>query len=94
METLNQQHKSDEHEEGQGQDLQRGLFLNKLAYGVGHQEHNDHGDNHRSNHDLNLIAQPNSREDGVKGEDQINQDNLDDNARGHSALGCFGLGRG
>ena len=78
---LGQQGNSDQQQETQCQDLQSGSMVDEVADGSACIHHDDYGDDHRCNHDEQLICHSYRRDDGVKREDDVQNHDLDDDPR-------------
>ena len=92
MEAFHQKHKSNQHQEGECQNLEGRLLLDELPNLIRQGEHDAHRNNNGGNHHLDLIAEADGRQNGVKRKDHVNQDNLcDEPSPGLGAL-LFGGG--
>ena len=76
VETFHQKHKSNQHQEGECQNLERRLLLDELPNLICQGEHDTHRNDNGGNHYLNLIAEADGCQNGVKRKDHVNQNNL------------------
>ncbi len=90
MQTLCQQSYTDHHQEAQRQYFEGGVFADEFADGFGGDEHDGDGDDHRGVHDPEFLYHTDGGDDGVDGEDQVQQDHL----RQELPKRCFGRGSG
>lgn len=73
---LEHQHESDHHQEGQGQDLHSRMAMDEGGYSTGTELHDDHGDHDGDCHDDEVLRQSDGGNDGIDGEDDIQDHDL------------------
>ena len=85
-EALRREHDTDEQQERERQHLERRMLLDEPAHGARRDQHHEHRDDHRRDHDRQLVGHAHRGDDRVQREHDVQDHDLDDH-RGERAGG-------
>jgi hypothetical protein len=88
VQAIGDQRHTDQQQEAERQHLHRRMLLNEAADRLRRQQHDGNRDHHRGDHHPHVLRHADGGDDGIEGEHDVQQDDLDDRGeeRGVAAL--------
>ena len=71
---------ADEEEEGEGEHFDRGMAVDEVADRAAGREHDDHGEDDRGDHHLDVLREAHGGDHGIERENDVDDDDLGDDA--------------